>query len=164
MSFRDNRTCNVVLQRRGEIQESEGIGHSGTVAPYPAGDFFLGQMKFFNKTGVGASLFNGIQILTLDIFNQGQLQGFVITAGLHDNHRYFFLADQTSCSEPPLPGNQCISIAAVAADQKRLDNSFFTNRLRQLPQFFLVETGSRLMRINLYLIYITKEKLRLFAE
>ena len=73
---------------RGQSQQPQGIGHGGTGFSHPSGGFLLGQAVFLNQRLVAQGFFHRVQVLALQILNQGQLHGLLVV-GLYNHHGDF---------------------------------------------------------------------------
>ena len=82
----------------GQLQQTKHIGHGRTALTSLLGDLLLLQTESFNERLVGHSLFNGIQILTLNVLDQRYLSDLQLVAG-HD-HSGNFVQTRHFCGSP----------------------------------------------------------------
>ena len=105
-------------------------------------------MKFLNQPIESLRLFYGIEILALQIFDEGDFHGFFIWDVLNDDG-YAMHGHELSRSPATLAGEQ-LKTRPAPADDKRLDNSGAANGLRQFVESGLGEACPRLIgaRVN----------------
>ena len=102
------------------------------------------EAEFVHQTLQTLSLFNRIEVFTLDIFNQAHRQcRFVADAFNH--HRNFGQTRQLAGAPTALAGNQLVLRQAVLAHDNRLNHALRLNRIRQLLQAFVVHLRTRLI-------------------
>ena len=65
----------------GQLQETQRVGDGGTVLAYPLCQFFLGEAEPLKQGIVGFRLLNRIEILPLNIFDEGHFQGIKTVKG-----------------------------------------------------------------------------------
>src|SRR5487761_2173422 len=97
-----------------QLQEADRVGDGSPVLPCSAANLFMGETKFAAEPLIGVSRFNGIQVLTLDILNEGELQHLWL-GNILDNNRD--LGDAGHLGGPPasFPGHNLVG-AIVLAD------------------------------------------------
>ena len=78
--------------------------------PNPLGDLFLGKAKIAVKPRVGPGLFDRIQVLALQIFNQGQFKNLPV-AGLADDGRCIREAKFARRAPPAFARDQLVLVA-----------------------------------------------------
>ena len=122
----------------GKCQEPYGVCHRRTGFAHPVRRFLLGKVVLADKPLVALGFFQRIQILTLEVFNQGQLRGFPVV-GLDDHRRDLGKPRLPGCPPAALARDYLIVAAGHFPDSERLDHAVEPDGLRQSFQFFLVE-------------------------
>ena len=95
------------------------------------------QIEFFKQTLKCSRLFKRIQVLTLDIFNEGNRCGCPGVQFAHYS-RQLAQSGKLRGAPTPLSGNQLIVIA-IRTQYHRLHDTLRTNRIGQFSQRLIVE-------------------------
>ena len=69
-----------------KLAKPHDVGHRRPAFPDPLGRFLLGDGKFIHEPMIGLGLLQGVQILPLDVFDEGHFQEFLV-GNLLDDHR-----------------------------------------------------------------------------
>ena len=128
-----------------QLQKTHGIRHRRPALGYALCHLVLFEMELIQKPLVGQRFLYGIQVLSLNIFDQRDLHNLQIGIIL-DDHRYFFQARQLGRPPAPLTGNDLIEAVLFLYDQ-RLDNSKLFDGIRKLYKSVLIKLLSRLFRV-----------------
>ena len=129
---------------RFQIEKSHGVRDRGPAFADAAGDFLLREAEFLVKSGIGGGLFNRVQALALEIFDEGEFQHLTV-AGFANNdgdirETNFF------CSPPAaLTGDEFIDSIRLT-DDEGLDDAALADALDQLVQLIRGKIQARLKR------------------
>ena len=91
-------------------------------------------------------LFDRVEILALDVFDDGQL-GHLAIVDVADLHRHLLPVGGLGGAEAALAGDQLVAVAD-AADHQRLQDAVGANAVRQVGDLGFVERLPRLIRIG----------------
>jgi hypothetical protein len=111
------------------------------------GSLFMREIELVEQAAHAVSLFQRIQVFTLDILNERH-DGGVFVSNLAHQHRHFCQAGQLCRAETPFASNNFILSGALSsqrAHQNRLHDPLSANRLRQLTQGAFIHAGTRLV-------------------
>jgi len=125
-----------------EFQKPHGVGHRRTALANAFADLFLSEAKLLGQTLVGRRLLNRIESLALEVFDEGQLQNFLV-ACLSDDDWCFGETDFQGGAHAPLSGDQFV-FSAGDADDERLDDAALANRFDQIAELIVAELCPRL--------------------
>ena len=116
-----------------------------SIFTYPLGHNFLRKSKPLNEFQVCLALLDRIQLLPLDVFDQGKFEEFFVRH-LTDNRRY--TAKLSPLRRPPTPftGDDLVTVVD-ATNYNRLHNPILADRLCQLLKLKVVKAGTRLLRV-----------------
>lgn len=87
---------------RRQAQEPQGIGHGAAGLADPLRSLFLGHVIGLNQGLESGGFFHGVQVLSLEVFNHGQLGGLAVV-GLHDDDGNLLQARQTAARQRRSP-------------------------------------------------------------
>ena len=87
---------------------------------------FLSQAKVFHQPFIGHAFFNGIQVLALQVLDEGDFGRFIGRIAADDG-RHRLQAAAFGCPQPPLTGNEFISAGTGFLDDDRLDKPMLTD-------------------------------------
>ncbi len=146
MSGRDAAGSEEFLHSGRQAEKPEGVGHRRTVSTHVAADFLLGQAEAPDKLLVAARLFQGREILTLEILDQRHDKHVLVAERPHDRgHRR--PAQGLAGAEAPLAGNDLEPFTGRTHDDG-LKQAVGSNRARQVGEAFGVEVVSGLERVG----------------
>jgi lipoyl(octanoyl) transferase len=133
-----------------EIQEPHGVGNRRAALSNALGYFVLGQTEITVQPGVSARLFDGIEVFSLQVLDQGQFEDFPVTCLSDDSGS---LSEPKLARGPPsaLPRDDFIFVVDPANDE-RLDDAAFANAVDQLLQVFAAKLLPRLEGARCYLV------------
>ena len=109
--------------------------------------FRLGEAELVHELPVAARGLNRVQVLALDVLNEGDGQGFFIGQGADDGGD----AGQASLAGGPeaaLAGDQFVAPPAARADHDRLQDAVRPDAGGQVGNGGLVEDGARLVGVG----------------
>lgn len=96
MTFRNISISNGVFDNIRQFEQTDRIGHCHAALAHTLGYFFLGQPKIFSELTIRLRLLHAIQVCALNVFDQRQLEQFLII-GLARHHRDGFQARPLGC-------------------------------------------------------------------
>jgi hypothetical protein len=121
---------NEVQDGAVELQQANSVGDGGAVLAGALGDVFLGEAELSHQALKRAGLLNGIKVLSLNVFDQGdfkrQLLGHIAEHGGH-----VLQAGPLGRTPAALAGNKLKACAQRTKDQ-RLDDPARTDRASKL--------------------------------
>jgi hypothetical protein len=143
MPGREAAFFDQVLDHGFELQKAQRVGDCGAVFSGALGDVLLGEVEFVGETLKGARLFDRIQVLALQVFDERHLERDFLGDLAND--------DGNARERRPLGG----APAAFTGDQlvakpnppdyERLDDTAGTNRPGELLESLFAKAGTRLI-------------------
>src|SRR5580704_16570465 len=94
----------VSLHLRMQIEQSQRISDHRSALTYPLGYVLLSQRELLGQAPVGVSLLDGIEVFTLQVFDQRKFE-HISVCGLPDDDRRFLQSELTGCSPAPFSGD-----------------------------------------------------------
>ncbi len=143
---------NPRLHFRRQTEQTRRIGHGRATAAHFFGNLFLGELELRGQLVVGPRFFNRVEVFTLQVFDQSDLECFLVADLPNDggNGRQPCFARG---APPAFPGNQLItasvSRAAQRPYQQRLDHAALLDGIGQFAELFGVEVSAGLKRAAL---------------
>jgi hypothetical protein len=135
------------LDRWFEFQEADGIRDGGPVFAGAFGDLLLREVKFVGKALEGVRLLDGIEILALEVLDEGHLHrhtlGYVADDDGHSMHLSALRGTPAA-----LACNQLITLALLA-DDERLHDAAGTDGLSEFIERVFAEARARLIRARI---------------
>ena len=125
-----------------EVKKADRIRDRGAVFADALGDLLLLQAEFLGQSRVGLGLLEGIEILALEVLDEGHLEHVAVRGIAHD-HRHLRQLQLGRGPPAALPGDEFILPVHEPHDE-RLDHPMFADRIDQLGEVLLVETLARL--------------------
>ena len=110
---------------RRKLEESYAVCHSRTTFAYACRDVLLREVEFVTEALEGTRLFDRIQVLALEVFDQRQLERFDIVR-LAYGYWHPIQPGALSGAESALAGDQLVAIND-RTDEEWLEEAFFTN-------------------------------------
>src|SRR3989339_2003338 len=92
-----------------QLKQTDTVCNGGPFLPDSFRQFFLSNTGLFQQEQVGFGFFNGIQVLTLDILDQGDFHSLHITKSL-DYNRYLFQPNRKCCTISSLTGYNSVVV------------------------------------------------------
>ena len=120
-----------------EAQEPHQIRNGRSVLPHPGRHLLLGVTELRDEPAVGRGLFNGIEILALDVLDEGDLEHLMIGHFPHQ-HGDFLEPGSLSRPPPPLPGNELKS-RPVFTDDHGLDDALLAQGPGEIGELLFVD-------------------------
>jgi hypothetical protein len=134
------------LNITGEPEQAEHIGDRGPVFARTLRYLFMTELVFTCQAVEGLGDLNGIQILALDVLNEGDFHEAVVGIVLND-YRNLGKAGKFGGAPAALSGDQLVARTGGADDQ-RLDDAVFADGLGEFLEAVGLEDGARLQRIG----------------
>ena len=149
MPFRQVAVMKFFAHGVRQTQKTQLVGDGWLLFSYPDCHGFLGQVKRINQFFIAFCLFQIVQILTLQIFNQGNFR--YLLAGIFAYYnRNGAQPGHGGCPQPSFTGNKNIRIALSRSHQKgqeRLQYTVLADGICQFRQGFRFKLLARLVRI-----------------
>ena len=133
------------LGRQGK--QANVVGNRGAILANGGRHLFLGHLIVINQTAIRLRFFDRVQVLTLQVLDQRELQQLVVRNIAHDDRNL----EQTGLlrgTPPTLAGNDLKGVAVQAADDDRLNDTTALDRTGQRVQLGLVHDRARLEPIG----------------
>jgi hypothetical protein len=132
-----------VLDRPLKFQQSDGVSDRGSVFAGALGYLLLGEDEFVHQALKGAGLFDGIQILALEILDQGHLERHLVAHVANDSRN---ARNRSALGSAPaaLARNQ-LEASTRTADNDGLNDTSSPNRASEFVERLLAEAGPRLI-------------------
>lgn len=131
------------LDRGFELQEADGVGDGGAVFAGALRDLFLRELKLIDEALKSVGLLNGIEILALQIFDEGHFEceffGNIAQDDWHTTE-----ASALGGAPTALTRDQLKTIGNFS-DDERLDDAARLNRARKFVERFFAEARARLI-------------------
>ena len=148
MALADRSRGEALLDLVAQREQPHRVGHGGATAAHAFGDLVLCNAKLAAQALVRDRLFDGVQIFTLQVLHERQLQQLAVRRFLHDHGH----SRQTSAPGSPqaaFAGDELIDAFRVArTDEERLEHAMLLHALDQPVKSFFVECGAWLMGIG----------------
>ena len=124
--------------RGTQVQQTQGVGHGGAGLAHPLGALVLGHAVLLRQHPVALGLFDGVQILPLEVLDHGQLHGLAVV-GLDDHGGHLCQPGHPRRPPPPLAGDDLIIPALQLPHRQRLDDAVYPDGVRQIAERLRVE-------------------------
>jgi len=128
-----------LAHRVGQVQEPGGVGNGGAGLAHPLGHLLLGHAVLVHEDLVAVGLFDGVQILPLEVLDEAQLHDLLVV-GLDDHSRDLGKARQLGGPPAPLAGDDLVIAGGQPPDGEGLNDPVGADGVGQVGQSFLVET------------------------
>ncbi len=146
MALRDFALLDHPLHVGRQLQQADQIRHGRAIDVDAGGDFFLRAMVLVDVPLERLRLFDRVEVLPLDVFDDGQL-GHLAVVDVADLHRHLAPVGGLGGAEPALAGDELVAVAD-AADHQRLQDAVGADAVRQVGDLGLFERLPRLIRIG----------------
>jgi hypothetical protein len=134
------------LDFRRELEQPDHVGDGGAVLARAAADLFVAEFVLACEAVIGGGHFDGVQILALDIFDQGNFEEFLI-GELLDYHRDLCQSGQAGCAPAAFAGDEFVAVGLSAHDDG-LDDAVGPDGVGKFAEALLLEDGARLERVG----------------
>ena len=121
MTGRDAAFLEEILDWLFELEQADSIGDCRAIFAAALGDLLLREVKFVNEALKGVRLLDGVEVLTLEVFDQRHLQSHFLRDVAHDDGN----AKQSGAlrgAPAAFAGNQ-LEAAGNSADDERLNDA-----------------------------------------
>src|SRR4051812_20320902 len=108
MALCDPARLEAVLDLRRKLQQSDSVGNARSRFAYLVRHMLLSKPELGDELTVGAGALHRTDVLTLDVFNQRDLEGGLVGGGSNDD-RHLGQAREFRCPQPPFAGDQLIA-------------------------------------------------------
>lgn len=150
---------NVGLDVLGKLENAHEIGDGGAVLADAGGDILLGEIEFVIEALIGKGLFNAIEIVALDVFDEGDFQGFG-GGGITDEDGNFREAGELRCTPAAFAGKDLIlSRVGGSGDEYGLEHPFFAYGVHEFLKPGVVDAVARLEWVGNEVLDRTVEEL-----
>ena len=139
--------ADAVLNLRWQLQQTQEIRHGGAVFAHFLGDFLLREVTFVNQALVAFGQFNGVQILSVDVLDDGELQHLLIRLHIENVGGNGGKAEAARSPKAALTGNELVA-AVVASNGDGLNDALLGYRLTQFFQSLRIKREARLKRVG----------------
>jgi hypothetical protein len=135
-----------LLHLEGKAEQAQHVRDSRSILAGALGDLLVREAEFAVKALESVSNFDGIEVLALDVLNEGDFHEAVVGEFLDDDGD-LVEAGNAGCPEAALAGDKLVSIAG-AADNKGLDDAVLADGLSKLLKALRGERGAGLEGIR----------------
>ena len=132
------------LNRVGQVQQTQQVGGGAARAADGLGSLLVRVVELIDETLDGAGFFQRVQVLALDVLDQGQGQG-VLVADFLDDDRHRLELGQRCGAEAPFASDDLVAPIVDRADHQGLQQTMLMDRVRQLLQGGFVHAGTGLV-------------------
>jgi len=80
--------CKPALDLLMKIEQAHAIGNGGAALAHLLGDVFLAQAKFPGQAREGVCFFDRVEVLALEVFDEGQLEDILVGSFADDDGRF----------------------------------------------------------------------------
>lgn len=144
---------NKLANRLIETQQTQSVADRYAVFTCALRCFFLCQMKFLDQPVERGGLLDGIQILALQIFDECDLDGFLIRDVMHDR-RDAVQAGKLRCAPTAFAGKEFVTLRPFPAHDDGLNDASLANGIRELIERFRRKSGARLVGARVHEINV----------
>ena len=139
----------VVLNRLRQLQQADGVGDVAAAAADDMAERVLGVVEFLDQLAIAARFFDRVQIGALDVFDEGDFERLGVGEGADDDG-HFMQARLLRRAPAPFAGDDLVlvGLARNGADNNRLEDAFFADRVGELVEQFGLEMFARLERVG----------------
>src|SRR2546425_5588593 len=132
VAHREAAVADVNLEVRRQLEQPQSVGHHRSALADFGRRFLLPELELFDQLRVTVRLFNRIQVFTLQVLDQRQLEHRAVIRLAHDDRR-FRQTKHLRGSPAPFSGDQLI-VAAAQAHDERLNNALLFDRIGQFAE------------------------------
>ena len=144
--------CQILHRFFRQSQQTHVVRHRLSRHSNPRANLLLGQIKFFAQQPESFRLFQTIQVLSLQVFDDGHLGGLLLGDPPHDRRHRFF-SRHLRRPAAPLAQNQYIAPCFFRRTHHHgLHHSIHANGIGQLLEQLLIKQIPRLIRILVNMI------------
>ena len=145
VALRDVALLHHLLHVGRQLQQANQVGDGRAIDLHAGGQLFLRALVLIDVPLERLGLFDRVEVLALDVFDDGQL-GHLAVVDFADLHRHLPPVGGLGGAEPALAGDQFVAFADAAHDQ-RLQDAVGANAVGQIGDLGFVERLAWLVRI-----------------
>ena len=134
----------------GQLQQPDQVGDGRAVQAQPPGELFLSSTVTAEILAKGRGLFDGIEVLSLQVFDHRQLEDALVVQVQHPRGNLVELGLDAG-PEPPFAGDELVALAD-GSHQDWLEHAVLAQRIRQGGNLCRREITARLIRVGIDLI------------
>ena len=145
MTLRDVAFLHHLFHVGRQLQQAEQVGDRRAIDLHAAGQLFLRALILIDVPLERFGLFDRVEVLALDVFDDGEL-GHLAIVHVANLHGHLAPVGGLGGTQAALAGDQLEAVAR-AADDERLQNAVGANAIGQIGDLGLVECLARLVRV-----------------
>lgn len=107
--------------------------------------FFVRHAVVFREVSVGFGFFQGVEVFSLDVFDERECEGFAV-GDITNNHGDFFESGALCGAESSLASDEAEAVVVDGADDEGLNDAGLLNGLCELLEGLFLKVLSRLSR------------------
>ncbi len=132
----------MALTVSGSLRQPQRVGDMAAALADFAGDLVLGIGKAVHQFVIGGRFFDGVEILTLDVLDDGEFERLAV-AHLAHHHRHIVQLGQLGRPPAPLARDdlECVDVAGDGTHQDRLQDALFLHRLGEIVQILFARSA-----------------------
>ena len=138
----DQSVDNVLSGDFGQLEESECVGDGDAGSSDAFCGVFVGHSEFFDEVSVGFGFFDGVEVFSLDVFDEGEGEG-VAFGDVSDDDGDFLDAGDLCGAQASFSGDEYVSVV-LCSDDEGLDEAAFSDGGGELVEGDGFEVLSRL--------------------
>jgi hypothetical protein len=147
VAFGDAAVDEGALEGGRQAEEAEGVSDGNAAAAGALGDLGLGEAVVLDEALVGAGLFEGVEVVPLDVFDQGELEGLAV-GGFGDHDRNLADAGKTGGLPAALADDEAEAAAFGDSDDEGLNNAVLADGGGEGFEAVAVEVLARLLGVG----------------
>ena len=130
-----------------QLEQAGGVRDRRAAAPHPLGHVLLREPVLAQQAAVGERLLDRVQVGTLDVLDERQLQQLRAVHLTHD-HRHGGQVGEARRLQTALARDEAVAALLFQAHHQRLQDAVLADRFRQLAQLLGLEVGPGLLRVR----------------
>src|SRR5688500_15493614 len=131
----------------GEVEQAQRVAHRDAALANLAGHRLVREPKSIDQLAIGERSLDGVQVLPLEVLDEGQLERAFVSLRLAHDGRNRLQAGELGRPQSTLAGDELIPAVRELADDDRLNHTVDRDRRRELAQRLLVEGRPWLVRV-----------------
>ena len=141
----DPALADGLLDGRVEVEEAQRVRDGRAGLADALGHLFLGEAELVDQLAVGMGLLDRIEVLALDVLDEGELE-LVARRELAHDRRHPLEPGQLRCPDAALAGDELVAVERLG-DEDRLDDAVVADARREALELRDVEALARLVRV-----------------
>ena len=106
----------------GEGKQAQRISNRGSVLSYGLGDLLMGQSKIIDELSVAFRLFDGVEVLALEVFDEGEREQLLVGNVPNDGGNRS-PTQSSRCPKTPLARNEFVLSVLSRSHGDRLEKA-----------------------------------------